>query len=661
MPLENRVIEPICISRGTLPLDATGSLAISIPNELECVTNGTLANVIRQLSSLSRYAEDVFAGIIRETGSLIGRTTCLQGRIDRLSIRVTQLDSAVEEVSIHDIHLKKPFKSNTSYDQQVMSRSTIPQSLMDQYKCCDKPPPLSKLNQFRDDNKDGLKFYTDPTYFFELWRQEMLQVTERESKMGRRGLGHRVNSKSSASSANGILPAAAAGSKASQSSSQHQSGITTTTEGQQQQSAATSSRQKRQPRQPSNTRERYQMQAAQQEFLPLHSNASSSSQGQDQVFLDHGSNGTGLYQSPGAYGTMQHHHHRPNSLEINQYTENPYGVHQHVQQANRQSSSSMQQQQQPPDYGYAGQQQQQPQHNNHQQNYHSNKVTNDPYGHAHQAPETPPTQHHMNNNNNNNNPQLTPTRRGNTPNHHRPSQPPPAPPSNPSSGSSSGQGTPTAGTPSRGNSRGPSVNREVLPPPPPPPPPLPPGSFEHTNGGGGSQSLTDHRCSSSSDQSLPPPPPPPALTNNNVNNAKTNGQVLGHGQLQQQQQPPPPPPLPHGGDRTDGGGTGGSGIPSFAQQILAKQSQLQPAKKNPAGSRILPQHHVVNDARSGLLQAIREGIKLRRVEDSKVREAEKAAPCNDVASILARRVPQELSDSDSDDHSGFESDAWEDS
>lgn len=25
---------------------------------------------------------------------------------------------------------------------------------------------------FRDDGKDGLKFYTDPGYFFELWKQE---------------------------------------------------------------------------------------------------------------------------------------------------------------------------------------------------------------------------------------------------------------------------------------------------------------------------------------------------------------------------------------------------------------------------------------------------------------------------------------------------------
>lgn len=33
---------------------------------------------------------------------------------------------------------------------------------------------------FRDDGKDGLKFYTDPNYFFDLWSQEMLKDTEKK-------------------------------------------------------------------------------------------------------------------------------------------------------------------------------------------------------------------------------------------------------------------------------------------------------------------------------------------------------------------------------------------------------------------------------------------------------------------------------------------------
>ncbi len=38
------------------------------------------------------------------------------------------------------------------------------------------------------DGKDGIKFYTDANYFFELWRAEMLQSTEKAEKVRRGGL-----------------------------------------------------------------------------------------------------------------------------------------------------------------------------------------------------------------------------------------------------------------------------------------------------------------------------------------------------------------------------------------------------------------------------------------------------------------------------------------
>ena len=74
--------------------------------------------------------------------------------------------------------MKKAFKSNLIYDQQVVSRDSIPMSLKEVYQSCDAPPELSKLNKFRDDNKDGLKFYTDPNYFFDLWKQQMIKETK---------------------------------------------------------------------------------------------------------------------------------------------------------------------------------------------------------------------------------------------------------------------------------------------------------------------------------------------------------------------------------------------------------------------------------------------------------------------------------------------------
>ncbi|GBM87994.1 Wiskott-Aldrich syndrome protein family member 3, partial [Araneus ventricosus] len=97
MPFLQRVIEPVHVCRNTLPLDDQGVLAVEVPNELECVTNGTLANIIRQLSSLSKHAEDLFSSLFRESSSIVARANSLQGRIDRLAVKVTQLDSTIEE------------------------------------------------------------------------------------------------------------------------------------------------------------------------------------------------------------------------------------------------------------------------------------------------------------------------------------------------------------------------------------------------------------------------------------------------------------------------------------------------------------------------------------------------------------------------------------
>ncbi|KAL4710928.1 hypothetical protein ACJJTC_002558, partial [Scirpophaga incertulas] len=173
MPLPKRCVEPVHVSRGTVPE------RLSVPSELEAVTNGTLANTVRQLSSLSKHAEDMFGELTREAAEMVERTNILQARIDRLAIKVTQLDSGVEEVSLQDIQMRKAFRSSRAFQQQLFSRKTMPSAMLATYARCDRPPPLERLNEFRDDGRDARKFYTDPDYFFELWCREMLQDTER--------------------------------------------------------------------------------------------------------------------------------------------------------------------------------------------------------------------------------------------------------------------------------------------------------------------------------------------------------------------------------------------------------------------------------------------------------------------------------------------------
>ncbi|XP_069463853.1 actin-binding protein WASF1 [Ambystoma mexicanum] len=178
MPLVKRNIDPRHLCHTALPR--------AIKNELECVTNISLANIIRQLSSLSKYAEDIFGELFNEAHSFSFRVNNLQDRVDRLSVSVTQLDPKEEELSLQDITMRKAFRSSTIQDQQLFHRKTLPIPLHETYELCEQPPPLNILSPYRDDGKEGLKFYTNPSYFFDLWKEKMLQDTEDKRKEKRK-------------------------------------------------------------------------------------------------------------------------------------------------------------------------------------------------------------------------------------------------------------------------------------------------------------------------------------------------------------------------------------------------------------------------------------------------------------------------------------------
>lgn len=170
MPLVTRNIEPRHLCRQTLPN--------AIKSELECVTNISLANIIRQLGALSKYAEDVFGELFVQASTFAERVSTLGERVDQLQVKVTQLDPKEEEVSLQAITTRKAFRSSLTQDQQLFIRPSLPMPLQDTYLICDEPPPLNNLSVYREDGKEALKFYTDPSYFFDLWKEKMLQDTK---------------------------------------------------------------------------------------------------------------------------------------------------------------------------------------------------------------------------------------------------------------------------------------------------------------------------------------------------------------------------------------------------------------------------------------------------------------------------------------------------
>jgi len=97
MPLIKRGIEPVHVSRAVVPA--------SVRNELEFVSNNTLSNVILQLSSLSKHAEDVFGELHRETCCVLYRSGQLNDRIGRLKQKIVQLNPTVEEGIVASVYI----------------------------------------------------------------------------------------------------------------------------------------------------------------------------------------------------------------------------------------------------------------------------------------------------------------------------------------------------------------------------------------------------------------------------------------------------------------------------------------------------------------------------------------------------------------------------
>ncbi|XP_060521279.1 actin-binding protein WASF3 [Cylas formicarius] len=541
MPLPKRVIEPVHITRGTLPED------LPLPSELEGVTNGTLANTVRQLSSLSRHAEDLFGELARDAQQIYDRSNSLQARIDRLAVKVTQLDSTVEEVSLQDIHMRKAFKSATVFDQQIFSRGTMPTAMQETYSSCDKPPPLDKLNCYRDDGKDGLKFYTDPNYFFELWRAEMLNDTERMMHDRGKNKPHR--------GARGAADGAQGG----------------------------GNRHKKRVRQPHSTRERQKQIAREHgEYIMPQNTIYRTPQHLYQPEIDGGSVPEHLLLQQ-QHQQQQQRAARPNSIEIRR---------------------SYQREQEVPDGMHSPPPQQQQA---------SNYDDHNPYQHGMygQGPLSSESLYAGG----------TPTRGGKL----RPSQPPPAPPSN--------QSTPSIGTPTRGRGSG----RDQLPPPPPPPEGTAPTSTPLPRDViSASHSVV---CSPEANaQELPPPPPTPKQQTSPPKQ-----------QVAAAPPPPPPPPMP-------------TAMPGpMMNGDLIRSLTTSPPKLTPVKDRVLSKMGPpLADPRNDLLKAIRDGIKLRKVEKSEQRQEidRSANGLHDVASILARRVAVEFSDSESGSDSECDSEGW---
>ncbi|KAI6222308.1 Wiskott-Aldrich syndrome protein family member [Aphelenchoides fujianensis] len=208
MPLSLRSVEPANVSVNRLPLeqpvDAYGR-KIRI-DELETLANGTMANLVRQLSSLTEHVAHLMTDVNNAA-------IALDQRMESVTIRTAKLQEKYQKGGgfgshvggLTDNHLRKAFQTAQIIDQDSVARQTLPAAMAALYYDCDEPPRLNELNPYRDDGKEALKFYTDPGYFFDLWKEQILKECENDRRM-RSARAQAANAHLSAPAARGRSP-----------------------------------------------------------------------------------------------------------------------------------------------------------------------------------------------------------------------------------------------------------------------------------------------------------------------------------------------------------------------------------------------------------------------------------------------------------------------
>ena len=213
MPLIKRQIQPNSLAKKSLP---------PAKNGLETLTNSVIAGTLAQLASLSDFSQDIFEELgeeAKEMGirieTLKERTAEINDKVDRATARINFDDDQLlgqnssqypyqykktnkKGKNLASLTLNTAVRNSVAEGMSVLDRSTLPTVLKTYYETeCASPPPIHILDSCReptDKVQESMKVYTDPDFFFNLWR-EKIQHENRQKLQKRRKKRNRDTSK----------------------------------------------------------------------------------------------------------------------------------------------------------------------------------------------------------------------------------------------------------------------------------------------------------------------------------------------------------------------------------------------------------------------------------------------------------------------------------
>jgi len=180
MPFIQRQVEPVFLAQ-----DAGKTV-----DDQEDLQSRILANIMDQLGDLGRHAADIMAGIGKECEEVNVRMASLSQRLDKVGVLTKNFDINGEDPLI--ITLAPPEVQELCKSSQLLTPASRPTAVQERYNQAEPPPKVHILQHVRDAHADPtlpeekkikcLKLYSDPSFFYQHWMDEMLASTEKKRK-----------------------------------------------------------------------------------------------------------------------------------------------------------------------------------------------------------------------------------------------------------------------------------------------------------------------------------------------------------------------------------------------------------------------------------------------------------------------------------------------
>lgn len=161
-----------------IPLD-TSQTVVS-----EKVNHHSMAGIITQLSSLAQYSSLVFTRLISESTETYDRILKLSSRLNNLAEDTKEVENYMQTTTLDTMLAtsRAAFSSEPNLQDQLFTRSSLPEGVKQIYDKAFPPPNLAILDPYMEGGGSALKMYTNPNFFIEEWISEQLKIREEALK-----------------------------------------------------------------------------------------------------------------------------------------------------------------------------------------------------------------------------------------------------------------------------------------------------------------------------------------------------------------------------------------------------------------------------------------------------------------------------------------------